>query len=422
MQFGYMPSFYADLLNETEFAVNNFDYIEITLKEELELYSPAYISKIKDSIRNLPLMGHIHWNIDFSGGDPAETEKALKSVEIFRELGAGKITVHPSNGKNRNDEGNFSEVVRNNINALKKINAFCESLNIQLLLENKIRPPFNRAEDFLYMTNEIPGIKITLDTGHAELVSPTEGDNFLKLLVHVVGHIHLHDTCNGYDHLFFEDSDKLNIWLDKFRKCGYNKTVTLEMFEKLGTAHSLVGSHTGTADSLVGSHTGTAHSLVDSHTGTAHSLVDSHTGTADSLVGSHTGTAHSLVGSHTGTADSLVGSHTGTAHSLVDSHTGTADSLVGSHTGTAHSLVDSHTGTADSLVGSHTGNAHSLVDSHTGTAHSLVGSPDILTGSPVSSTGILPVIPPPRRLESEERNRLLLTQLNLAKMFIHSCR
>ena len=233
MQFGYMPSFYAELLNEVEFAVNNFDYIEITLKEELELYSPACISKIKDSIRNLPLMGHIHWNIDFSNGDPAETGKALKSVEIFRKLGAEKITVHPSNSKNRDGTGNFPALIKNNIESLKKINAFCESLNIQLLLENKIRPPFNKATDFLHITEEIPGIKITLDTGHAELTSPTEGDNFLKLLTHVIGHIHLHDTFNGYDHLFFDNTDKLNIWLAKLRKCGYNQTVTLEMFDKL---------------------------------------------------------------------------------------------------------------------------------------------------------------------------------------------
>lgn len=233
MQFGYMPSFYADLFNEVEFAVNNFDYIEITLKEELELYSTAYIRKIRDSLGDLPLMGHIHWNLDFSQGEPAETEKAFKSVEIFRDLSAGKITVHPSYGKDRNDESRFPEVVRNNIYVLKKINAFCESLNIQLLMENKIRPPFNKAEDFLYITGEIPGIKITLDTGHAELASPAEGDNFLNLLTPVIGHIHLHDTSNGYDHLFFEDTDRLNAWLDKLYNYGYNQTVTLEMFDKL---------------------------------------------------------------------------------------------------------------------------------------------------------------------------------------------
>lgn len=287
MQFGYMPSFYAELLRETEFAVDNFDYIEITLKEELELYSPACISKIKDSIKNLPLMGHIHWNLDFSGGDPAETGKALKSVEIFRELGAEKITVHPSHGKNRNDESAFPVVMKNNIDALNKINDFCRNLNIQLLLENKIHPPFNRAEDFLYMTGEIPGIKITLDTGHAELTSPYEPANFLKLLGPAVGHIHLHDISHGFDHLFFREPSKLNNRLQKFRDFGYDGTVTLEMFEELAADN-------GTAC----------------------------------------------------------------------------------------------TPPADS----------------------------------VSSTGILPVIPPPLRLESAERNRLLLSQLNMAKMFINSCR
>jgi sugar phosphate isomerase/epimerase len=233
MQFGYIPSFYEDLFNEVEFALEYFDYIEITLKEELELYSPFYISKIKNAIKNLPIMGHIHWNIDFSKGDPAETDKALKSVDIFRKLGARKITVHPSCGKDRNDENSFPKIIGNNIDALRKINAFCESLNIQLLLENKINPVFNRAEELLFLAKEIPGIKITLDTGHAELTSPTEGDNFLKLLSHVISHIHLHDTSNGYDHLFFEDSQKLYVWLDKLRNSGCSQTVTLEMFEKL---------------------------------------------------------------------------------------------------------------------------------------------------------------------------------------------
>ena len=233
MKFGFIPSFNADIFQETEFAKKHFSHIEITLREDLSLYSREYIDSLKESFDSFPVLGHIHWGIDFSEGNRVELDKALKSVEIFHEMGAKKITVHPSNWKDRGKLEDFPRLKKNNIGALRSVFDLCKSKNIVLMVENKIRAPFNTAEDFLEITESIPGICITLDTGHAELTSPGEPGNFLKLLNHKIEHIHLHDTFQKYDHLFFESRDKLTGWVNKLINTGYDKTVTLETFEVL---------------------------------------------------------------------------------------------------------------------------------------------------------------------------------------------
>lgn len=208
-----MPSFEMDLLSEIDFAKKYFDFIEITLKLDLSEYNTRYVSKLKSVLKNLEVLGHIHWEIDLSKKDSKEIKKVYKSIKILKKLGARKITIHPSI----------------NLVYLSEIIEFCMKNKIQLLVENSTKNPFNLASNIKKIVTNLPSLAITLDTGHAWRTSKFELNKFLKLK-DKVKHIHLHDSVNNFDHLFFGNKTKLKRFIQKIKNTDYNKTITLEMF------------------------------------------------------------------------------------------------------------------------------------------------------------------------------------------------
>ena len=49
LSFDYMPSFNADLISEIQFAKKYFDFIEVTLKNDLRGYNEKYLNRVKRS-------------------------------------------------------------------------------------------------------------------------------------------------------------------------------------------------------------------------------------------------------------------------------------------------------------------------------------------------------------------------------------
>lgn len=211
MKYGFMPSFEIDLLSEIEFAKKYFDFIEITLKLDLSEYTSQYILGLKCALNNFEVLGHIHWGID----PLKELDKIYENIKLFRKLGVRKITIHPhSNIKN----------------VLSEINDFCKKNKLQLFIENTSSEPFNKATNLAKLVKDIPNIEITLDVGHANKTSGKELNNFLRKFKSKIKHIHLHDTANKFDHLFFRNRNKLKRIIAKISSMNYNATITLEMF------------------------------------------------------------------------------------------------------------------------------------------------------------------------------------------------
>ena len=69
MKYGYMPSFEVDLVHEIKFAKKYFNFIEITLQPELSIYTTSYINRIKSSLKNFEVIGHLYWGFDLSKRD-----------------------------------------------------------------------------------------------------------------------------------------------------------------------------------------------------------------------------------------------------------------------------------------------------------------------------------------------------------------
>lgn len=220
MKYGFMPSFEIDLLSEIESAKKYFDFIEVTLKLGLSEYTSQYISKLKHALNNFEALGHIHWEIDPS----KELNKIYKNIRIFKKLGVKKITIHPH---------------PNIKNILSEINDFCNKNKLQLFIENTSSEPFNKATNLTKLVKDIPNLEITLDVGHANKTSRKELNNFLKKFKAKIKHVHLHDTIDKFDHLFFKNRNKLKRTITKINSINYNGTITLEMFSVLQNKKSI---------------------------------------------------------------------------------------------------------------------------------------------------------------------------------------
>lgn len=235
MKYGYMPSiFETNPFSEIEFAKKHFDFIEITLPLELDKYDQEYISKIKRNLENFEVIGHLHWEIDLSQNNTNQVRKVFEQIDIFKKIGAEKITIHPSTNKFQKLE----EIKQNNLLNFQKIVNYCRKNKINLLIENMNRPPFNNSSGIKYLLKNIPFLGFTLDVGHANRFSKSELNKFLKFNKKIK-HIHLHYNFGKLDHLFFNNKIKLKKIIKKIKSAHYNGSITLESFSILKNKKSI---------------------------------------------------------------------------------------------------------------------------------------------------------------------------------------
>ncbi len=211
MKFGYAAGSRGDLLSEIEFGKANFDFVEITIKPELLRKFDPIMPRTKEMIAGFEVLGHIH-------GDILAMEDIKKNIEIFKELGTIKITIHPF----------LRQSVQDNIDILSKISEFCVKNETQLLLENISKPPYNSVQIIAQILDAIPAIKLALDIGHANRAG--ELDNFFETFRGRIGHIHLHDNAGDFDHLFFSDKSRFEQAISKIKANGYDDTILMETF------------------------------------------------------------------------------------------------------------------------------------------------------------------------------------------------
>lgn len=211
MKFGYSVGWRGNIFSEIEFVKTHFDFIEITIQPELLKNIDEIFTDIKNAIGNFEVLGHVHWDV-------IETDDIIKNIEVLKNLGAKKITIHP-----------FQNLtVEENAVIFNKICHFTEENGLILLIENVSGAPYNKAEAIAQLAALVPGAKITLDIGHAN--RNLELNNFLESMKNKIGHIHLHDNIGTMDHVFFTDKTRLCKMIDVIKSIGYDDTVLMETF------------------------------------------------------------------------------------------------------------------------------------------------------------------------------------------------
>lgn len=244
MRYGAMNFPVKPILDEIDVIVGEaFDFVELTLDPPQAHYSTIrelkqeILARLSDS--ETSLVCHLPtfvFTADLTESiRRASLEETILSLETARELDAEKVVVHPGY---IGGMGSFVlETSRQYaLQSLAAVSEKASELDICLCLENMFPryQSFVEPEDFADILRMFPSLKLTLDTGHAN-IEDQGGDRLVKYLQQYgnrIGHVHISDNKGKRDdHIpVGEGSVNFKEFISALKSSGYDDTMTLEIF------------------------------------------------------------------------------------------------------------------------------------------------------------------------------------------------
>ena len=246
MQFGAMNFPVAPVLDEIE-AIGRlgFDYLELAMDPPRAHYSilsasrPAIERALKD--RGLGLICHLPTFL--STADLTESLRRASVMEMHDSmavaavLGAKKVVLHPSMAAGMGAfvldtvKGYLFDFLAEMVDAARR-------LDLTICLENMFpRCRIGVApEDFEPIFEAFPALKMTLDTGHAN-IDDRRGRRLKGLVERFggrIGHLHISDNRGRTDDHLAVGQGTVGFaeLVRRLKAAGYDDTVTLEVFDK----------------------------------------------------------------------------------------------------------------------------------------------------------------------------------------------
>jgi sugar phosphate isomerase/epimerase len=244
MRYGAMNFPVKPTLQEIQrIASLGFDFLELTLDAPLAHFS--VIREQRDAIldllsnRGLGLVCHLPtfvYTADLTQSiRQASLQEMLGSLETAAELQAEKVVLHPGH---IGGLGVFvMELARGYaMHSLERIYSRSMELSVTLCLENMFPRylSFVEPEDFRTVFDTFPELKLTLDTGHAN-IDDTGKDRclrFIELFGPRLGHIHMSDNGGKKDdhQPVGQGTVPFARIIQALKRLCYDGTVTLEIF------------------------------------------------------------------------------------------------------------------------------------------------------------------------------------------------
>ena len=204
---------------------------------EIPITAPERFSALKKDYRALKeQLGLYYLCHGPREGAPNDTEaletlylpKVMKTVSIMPELDMKVLTLHLWMDPRFVQEDSIAKKIR----LLDTIICKARELGITICLENLSESDSDLAEIF----KELPLLKLTLDLGHAELLSKSNTSvGFMRRYPEKIRHIHLHDNRGGDspdDDLHLpvgEGSIDFEKIFQELRAMDYHGTICLEL-------------------------------------------------------------------------------------------------------------------------------------------------------------------------------------------------
>jgi len=158
-------------------------------------------------------------------------QACLKELErcavIFAALGAKIMNIHPCYFC---PPAMRNSLVELNIEALKPIVEMTDSYGLTVVFEN-YKAPFDRVSTFKTLLQEVAGLGLHLDFGHANM-GKDDHEVFCRQLGKSIRHVHFSDNRSTADHhmpLGVGSIDWKNA-VNTLKATGYDGTITLEVF------------------------------------------------------------------------------------------------------------------------------------------------------------------------------------------------
>ncbi len=233
MKIGAMNNPQGNLSEELDFIFENFDFLDLTIEPETAYPDNIDVKKLKKKIKGKKVIGHTPWNLPiaspFKTVRDAAYKEFIKCLDIFEELNVNLVNVHPSLP---DDNPNPESVLQHNIEFLKKIIKKAKKKDITLMLENT-KSVFNEISVLEQILNEVPGLKLHWDVGHANLGN--QGEQKTKQAFEIfkdkIVHVHFSDNNGVEDQHLPIGAGNIN-WpfvVQILKENDYKDTITLEI-------------------------------------------------------------------------------------------------------------------------------------------------------------------------------------------------
>ena len=246
MQFGAMNFPIKPVVDElTDIAALGFDYLELTMDPPQAHYS--IVRQQMDSIasaleaHSLDLICHLPTFVSTADLTDSLREASLQemfhSLEVAAELGSQKVVLHPGH------IGGMGVYIKETAltyanESLASIIDRAEDLGLCVCLENMFPRcrAFIQPDDFTEILKRYPKLKLTLDTGHANIGSRSGQRifRFIEQFGHRIGHLHISDNFGERDDHIPVGAGRIDFpkIVKAMKKCGYDDTATLEIFSE----------------------------------------------------------------------------------------------------------------------------------------------------------------------------------------------
>jgi sugar phosphate isomerase/epimerase len=246
MQYGAMNFPVKPLLEEIDkISALGFDYLELTMDPPQTHYKQ--VERQKKEIRkalndyHLGLVCHLPtfvYTADLTESlRKASLEEVFGSLEVAADLNPLKIVLHPSY------IGGLSTFVIDQAAqlALQSLEAILEKsaqLGLFVCLENMFPRYHNlvNPQDFIAIFKRFPTLKLTLDTGHANIGSPGGKKilDFIHTFTDRIGHVHASDNFGKEDNHLPLGTGTIHFpeVIKALKKTGYDETITFEIFSQ----------------------------------------------------------------------------------------------------------------------------------------------------------------------------------------------
>ncbi len=232
MKIGVMNNPAKSVYNEvTAFGEARFDFVDLTIEGPGAMdVEVAKLWPILDSY-GMSVTGHTDPCLPYAYPIQSIRDACLKELErcagIFSALGAGIMNIHPCYFCPPAMRNNIVDL---NIEALKPIVEMAASYDLTLVFEN-FKAPFDRVATFKTMLAEVPGLKVHLDFGHAN-IGRHNHEVFCSQLGKEIRHVHFSDNRSSDDHHMPLGVGNIT-WknaVNSLKATGYDDTITLEVF------------------------------------------------------------------------------------------------------------------------------------------------------------------------------------------------
>jgi sugar phosphate isomerase/epimerase len=212
------------------------DFIDLTLEPPAAPSWSIDVPAIRAALDSagMKVVGHTAWYLPMASAIPEVQRGAIvelkRCLDRFCEIGVKWMNIHPD----RHTPWHSREFyIGRNLDTLHEVHRHAAQCGVGLMVEN-LPGDYNSARQLGELLDRMPDLGLHLDIGHANLQVPR--NTTTEILAAYGGrlrHVHLHDNKGGNADLHLPlgtGTVDLPESLEAVQSCGYDGTITLEVF------------------------------------------------------------------------------------------------------------------------------------------------------------------------------------------------